>query len=289
MADNPKIALVGMGNPLLDMIAVTPTSFLEKYGLKSNDAILAEEKHAPMYEELEKQFSVKHVPGGATQNSIRVASGLLYAVQGRREAVAMTGCIGKDSRGAQMRQLLTTNGVVPLYAESDKHPTGLCAVAVTGHDRSQVTTLGAANDFPLAHVDTPGLKKALSEADVVYSAGFFLTVCPEAMKNQAEAMESNPKRIFCTNLSAMFLVSFFKDAMMPVLAASSVVFGNDAEFDEFAKVHQLPSADRGSVALHIADLPNKTQRPRVVVCTQGAAETLVGVTGAKEVQRFAVA
>ena len=38
-----------MGNPLLDMQVTNGEELLKKYGLKSNDAILAEEKHAPMY------------------------------------------------------------------------------------------------------------------------------------------------------------------------------------------------------------------------------------------------
>lgn len=292
MAKQDKIVLVGMGNPLLDMIAVTPTSFLQKYDLKSNDAILAEDKHMGMYEELEKIDTVKYVPGGSTQNSIRVAAALFDAVDGRRQVSAMTGCIGKDSRGTQLRDLLVTAGVVPMYAESDKNPTGLCGVAVTGHERSQVTALGAASDFPKDHVTSfAPLKDALAAADVVYSAGFFLTTCPEAMKKQSEEMMSatNGKRLFCTNLSAMFLVTFFKEQMMSVLAASHYVFGSDLEFDEFAKVHELPDADRGAVAQHIADLPRHVAgASRVVVCTQGSDETLVAESGKTELRRFPV-
>lgn len=39
-----------MGNPLLDMQVRDGEKILEKYGLKADDAILAEEKHAGMYE-----------------------------------------------------------------------------------------------------------------------------------------------------------------------------------------------------------------------------------------------
>jgi len=39
-----------IGNPLLDMQAKNGEKLLEKYDLKANDAILAEEKHAPMYD-----------------------------------------------------------------------------------------------------------------------------------------------------------------------------------------------------------------------------------------------
>ena len=38
-----------LGNPLLDIQVRNGEKLLEKYGLKANDAILAEEKHMPMY------------------------------------------------------------------------------------------------------------------------------------------------------------------------------------------------------------------------------------------------
>jgi adenosine kinase len=44
----PSYKLFCMGNPLLDMQVTNGEKLLEKYGLKANDAILAEEKHAPM-------------------------------------------------------------------------------------------------------------------------------------------------------------------------------------------------------------------------------------------------
>lgn len=44
----PSYKLFCLGNPLLDM-QVKSEAVLAKYELKANDAILAEEKHAPMY------------------------------------------------------------------------------------------------------------------------------------------------------------------------------------------------------------------------------------------------
>lgn len=46
---------------------------LEKYDLKANDAILAEEKHLGLYEELINKYDAKFVAGGAAQNSARGA------------------------------------------------------------------------------------------------------------------------------------------------------------------------------------------------------------------------
>lgn len=48
-------------------------ALLEKYGLKANDAILAEEKHASLYEELIQNRDAKLIAGGAAQNTARGA------------------------------------------------------------------------------------------------------------------------------------------------------------------------------------------------------------------------
>ncbi len=43
------VQLFALGNPLLDMQVTNGEELLKKYDLKSNDAILVEEKHKPMY------------------------------------------------------------------------------------------------------------------------------------------------------------------------------------------------------------------------------------------------
>ena len=58
MDECKNIALVGMGNPLLDISTEVSDELLDKYGLKSNDAILAEEKHMPLYDELVDSYPV---------------------------------------------------------------------------------------------------------------------------------------------------------------------------------------------------------------------------------------
>jgi len=65
--------IVGFGNPLLDMTVVGDQDLLNKYDLKSNNAILAEEKHMPLYEELLNNDKIEYTAGGSSQNSLRVA------------------------------------------------------------------------------------------------------------------------------------------------------------------------------------------------------------------------
>ena len=47
---------------------------LEKYGLKANDAILAEEKHLGIYDDLLQNYDAKIIAGGAAQNTSRGAA-----------------------------------------------------------------------------------------------------------------------------------------------------------------------------------------------------------------------
>uniref|UniRef100_A0A3Q3EDV9 Adenosine kinase n=1 Tax=Labrus bergylta TaxID=56723 RepID=A0A3Q3EDV9_9LABR len=45
LSPHSENTLFGMGNPLLDISAVVDKDFLDKFGLKPNDQILAEDKH----------------------------------------------------------------------------------------------------------------------------------------------------------------------------------------------------------------------------------------------------
>ena len=74
---NLQGSILGLCNPLLDISAEVPIEFLEKYGCTLNNAILAEEKHIALYEELVAAYPVQYIAGGATQNSIRVAQWML--------------------------------------------------------------------------------------------------------------------------------------------------------------------------------------------------------------------
>ena len=50
---------------------------LSQYGLKPNDAILAEDKHMSLYEDLLQNHNAKLIAGGAAQNTTRGAQVLL--------------------------------------------------------------------------------------------------------------------------------------------------------------------------------------------------------------------
>lgn len=56
-------AIMALCSPLLDISADVPVEFLEKYGVSLNNAILAEEKHMPIYADLVNNFDVQNIAG----------------------------------------------------------------------------------------------------------------------------------------------------------------------------------------------------------------------------------
>ena len=60
---NLKGAILGLCNPLLDISAEVPIELLKKYDVSLNNAILAEDKHIPLCDELIEQFPVQYIAG----------------------------------------------------------------------------------------------------------------------------------------------------------------------------------------------------------------------------------
>lgn len=266
-----KGILYGMGNPLLDMNTVVDEDYLKKYELAPNNAILAEEKHKPIFDELVENYNVEYSAGGATQNSIRVAQWFLK----EQDATTYVGCIGSDPFGEKMKGCMIKEGIKTAYMCDSKIPTGVCAVLVTGGNRSLVTRLDAANEYKKSHLVTKEVWQLIQEADFFYIAGFFLTVSNESILEVGEhAVEEN--KVFSMNLSAPFLCQFFKEQMQKALPYVDILFGNEDEARSFAKEFGLNTQDVAQIAQKVAALPKKnTKRSRMVIFTQGADPTII--------------
>lgn len=259
--------LLGMGNPLLDISAEVNEEFLQKYDLLAANAILAEEKHVPIYEDMIKNFEVKYIAGGATQNSIRVAQWSSKIP----EATNYFGCIANDKYGEELRKVVSADGVNANYDISTEAQTGTCAVLVT-HDRSLVANLAAANHYKIEHLRENW--SVVEQCDIFYSAGFFLTVSPASIVEVGKHTAGNNK-ILCMNISAPFLVDFFAEPMMECFEYCDYIFGNESEALAFGNKHNYGTEDIKEIARKMCDLPKKGERKRIVVITQGKDATIV--------------
>lgn len=263
-----------MGNPLLDISAEVPMSVLEKYEVSLNNAILAEEKHMALYNELIKNYPVQYIAGGATQNSIRVAQWMI----GVPDSTAYFGAIGKDEFGATLEYQAIQDGVKVVYQKNTETPTGTCAVLVNGGERSLVANIAAANTFTPSHLSTEEAQEAINLSQIVYIAGFFLTVSIESIELVAKRCVED-RKIFCMNLSAPFLIQFFGDQMAAAMPYTDFVFANESEAAAYGEAKGY-GTDLDTIALKLAAQPKASgTRPRIVVFTQGSEQTIVATEG----------
>jgi len=264
--------LLVIGNPLLDISATVTPEYLQKYDLKSGNAILAEEKHLPIYEEIVKG-GVDYIAGGAAQNTARVAEWFLGD-----KSVAYIGCIGRDENGETLKKVTKAAGVHTHYLVDDKAPTGTCAVLLTNKERSLVTNLGAANNYNISHFQTSEIQEVVHKAQFYYSTGYFITVSTETLIALGKhAAEHNKPLLF--NLSAPFVILYFFDQLSKVLPYTDVIFSNEDEARTLGEKLQW-GTDLKVIAQKLAawDKVN-TKRQRMVVFTQGAHPTIIAFEG----------
>ena len=86
-----------------------------------------------------------------------------------------TGCVGDDDLAEQLKAANAREGLDQVYLVRAGERTGACAVVITGHDRSLVTTLAAAEKFDRAHLASPAVAPLVDAAKVFYVEGYFLT------------------------------------------------------------------------------------------------------------------
>ena len=237
---------------------------------QGGNAILAEEKHMPLYDELSAKSDVVYVAGGATLNSARVAA---WVANSEEKFVTYTGCVAADKYGDLLKAGAEKDGVAMPVAISTEAATGTCAVVVVDKERSLVANLAAAAKFPHEHVKNEAVAAGIEKAQVYYISGFFLTTCAPALMDVAKHANENDK-VFTMNLSAPFIIDFFGAVLNPALEYADILFGNETEAVALAKAQKWETENVSEIAVLAQKLPKKG-KARTVVFTQGSEQTVV--------------
>ncbi|SCU84382.1 LADA_0D01398g1_1 [Lachancea dasiensis] len=261
--------LVCLGNPLLDIQATVSDEYLAKYELKANDAILVDassnEPKMAIFDELLQVPDVKFIAGGAAQNTARGAAYILG-----KGKVGYFGSVGQDKFSAKLLAENEAAGVVSYYQEQSDVGTGKCAALITGHNRSLVTDLGAANHFTPAQLERHW--SVVEQADLFYVGGFHLTVSPDAIVKLGKHAQETGKP-FALNLSAPFIPQFFKSALEQVLPYTTYVIANESEAASYAEAFGVDAKadDLVAIAKHIVG----DSKTRTVIFTHGLEPTVI--------------
>lgn len=273
MAQLRENLVLGLCNPLLDLSINVDQAFLDKFNLKANAAILADDAQMKEIKDSLDKSKVEYIAGGSAQNTLRVLSWMVN----HKNLATFMGCIGNDENARLMQQNANEVGLNTAYQVDSEASTGTCAVLITGNERSLVAHLAAANNFKATHLDDPKNWAYVENAQVYYISGFFFTVCPEAIQRVAKYSLEN-KRTLMLNLSAPFICQFFKDPLMAAFPYVDIMFSNDDEAKTFSKsILNQETEDVCEIAKSISKLPKLGDRERTVIITQGHNPVIIAV------------
>lgn len=265
-----QYSIFGAGNALLDISCEVPEEFLTKYEITAGNAVLAEDKHLPMYPEMCDMTGVQYIPGGSTLNSIRVAQWALKGLGHGGNTAYISSINANDNYGTIMKDALTSEGVTGVFYEGSEKATGTCAVAIPpSKDRSLVANLSAANDYSGDHLTSPEATELWQNAKVGYISGFWLTVCPEGMVDVARYFKEQG-RPFGVNSSAPFVCQFFTEQLKKVLTEASYIFGNNEELAVLSTSLNYNTDNLNEIAQKLASEYNI-----IVIITQGKDPVIV--------------
>merc|ERR1712224_779160 len=143
-----------------------------------------------------------------------------------------------------------------------------------------VANLSAANNYKASHCQESSNWAVVSGAKIIYSAGFFATVSPEAIE-LASQEAAKTGALYCLNLSAPFLMQVppFKAVFVKSIPYVDFLFGNETEAMTWAETEGWETKDISFIATRLSLIPSAKGGHRHVVITQGADATLVAKRG----------
>lgn len=284
-------------NPLLDITSTVDLQYLEAFGLTPDAEFIYDNRSRGLFESMESRPDTVLSPGGSGLHTARVAQWILQKhyfvehpdtpVTARPMGVVYVGCIGKDGHGKLFRDMMAVEGVTMYLEETDKAPTGVCAVCklppTSTSVRTLVANLGAASELTAEFLQMAPVATARAEAPIVYTTAYATPVHAEqtvilaAGTRAPQADESRPKRLFAVGLSSKNFLEAFGEDLVDVLERMDLVVGNSDEIRDLAVILQwVPTemTDEEVVQRLATEMMYDGHAVRTIVMTRGADSVL---------------
>ncbi len=230
---NSRFDVTGLGNAIVDVLARTDDTFLERHGLSKGGMALIDQAQADkLY--LELQNTVEQ-SGGSCANSVAGIAAL-------GGSCAYIGKVAKDALGQAFTQDIQQTGAHfesrPLEGGA---PTARCIVLVTPDaQRTMNTYLGACTELTPADVDT----SVIADSKITYLEGY-LWDKPHAKEACLAAMKAAraANREVALSLSDAFCVDRHRQEFNDLIDHHvDIVFANEAEICSLCETNDLSGA-----------------------------------------------
>jgi len=268
--------IVAFCNPLIDAVIPVEESFLEKWGLKNDDAILANESFQPLINQVVSNPDAFMTPGGAGQNTLSMAQWMMQ----EKGTTIMVGSVGPDSNKNLLEGMMNKNGVRCLYQQLEGKNTGCCAILCCNNNRSIVASVAASGCFSFEKWDNQETLNAVKNAKAVFMSTFFLRSSDKT--GLAVAAECVARNIpLAINLSSPNAIdSEAWPTLKQIIRVSSLVFGNEVEFIALGKKIGVVKESQTQSSINMKELAKSIANyqtcgiKRTVVLTMGSEPTI---------------
>ncbi|MGD1712589.1 adenosine kinase [Dapis sp. BLCC M172] len=228
-----KLDVYGVGNALVDILALVEEEFITKYSLqKSGMTLMDAQTQGGILVGLEN-ISLKKRSGGSAANS-------MIAIAQSGGTGIFVAKVASDPNGELYRQDMLDFKIefnVPPTPTAD-NPTGTCVVLTTPDaERTMCTNLGASVNLSATDIDAEQIRRC----QYSYVEGYLWTG-DDTKKACIQAMEDSKRQEVgvCFTFSDQFLVDLFADDFRQVLSNyCDVLFCNADEARNFCGIESL--------------------------------------------------
>lgn len=232
-------SILGIGDPIVDILSEISLDIIEKYGMKLGDSIFAsedcDERNLEMYKILESMPLVNYIPGGSVQNTMRVISWRLNndddIIPRKYFKVSMLGSVGDDLYKNKIMNALEDIGVNPILEILKDDKTSRCGVGVYKKEKLFVTQLRASKRLSEKYIEE-NFDKILDHNALIIE-GYLLNNKFEMLQKLCHYFSINNKMIILT-LSANFIVKMHYDKLIELGNKADIIAGSFQEAKEFA-------------------------------------------------------
>ncbi len=233
-----KIDVFGIGNAMVDILAMVSEDFIREHALAKGSMTLVDaEKQGALLQDLERQ-SLEMQSGGSAANTI-------IGVAQSGGTGFYTGKVARDPNGEFYRQDMLESGIhFDVHpAPEQGPPTGSCLVLTTPDaERTMCTHLGVSTELAPTDIHV----ERLSQCHFAYVEGY-LWDPPQPRAACLEAMQQARRHDVKVSLtfSDPFLMERFRDDFRRIVREyCDVVFCNAEEVTHFAGEESLEDAAR---------------------------------------------
>jgi fructokinase len=275
----PRFDLTGIGNAIVDLLALTDDAFLSRHDMPKGSMTLIDADTATRLTAAMPDGQT--ASGGSVANSCAVAAAL-----GAR--VAFLGKVAADPLGDAFRRDISALGVhYPTAPLMDGAPTARCLILVTPDgQRTMNTYLGAGGEFSLADLD----EQVIAGSAITYMEGYlFDPPAAQAAFAEAARIARSFSRKTALSLSDAFCVDRHRDGFRRLIAEGiDILFANEAEIcslyqrNDFAdaaadaaddvKLAILTKSEAGSLIIQGGEKTRIAAVPTQVLDTTGAGD-----------------